>query len=78
MAKGDTILYRMPAGINVVYLIQSGVHLKQGHCIKVSHPLSKHAISEIVYTTKVHRRISTMKVYIVDDAAHINKCGNRI
>ena len=39
----------------VVYSTQTGIGLNQGHYIKESHPLSKHAFIEIVNTTKVQR-----------------------
>ena len=35
------------AVINIVYQIQSGVNLNRGHCTNESHPLSKHALSDI-------------------------------
>ena len=41
----------------VLYSIPTGVGLNRGHHIEGSHPLSKHAFSEIVKTTLiVHRR----------------------
>ena len=37
----------------VVYSIQIGVNLNQGHYMKGNHTISKHAFLEIVKTTKI-------------------------
>ena len=67
------------AVVNAIYLIYLGVSQNRRHCIQEGPSLSKHAICEIVYTTKIQSLTSyCFKVFFVDDVALVCKCLNKV
>ena len=67
-----------PNGATVINLVfKPRVRRNRGHYIKQCHPLSKHAVSEIVYTKMVHSLTSyRLKIQIVDNVALMFDCLN--